>query len=144
MSAPAIEAETNPRTSGLARFRRVIRLSASPAAPRAEDSPTEDCLRRAAYLTHAPDNGQTATFVASAADRADARGDVFAAAEGYLDAAALQQQEPEHGSAAARVYVRKAEALALSPALTVAERATLLRRIAALRSRDGSSRSVQP
>jgi hypothetical protein len=115
------------RTAG--RYRdaaRLYRRSAEFRAP--EDSVGVRCLTDAAALAYAAgDRSGARTDMARAAERALARGDVRAAAQAYLDAAWIAQEQKKPGKV--WEFGHRAEILAASPLLTESDRGAILQRI---------------
>jgi hypothetical protein len=111
------------------RWRDAARLFRRSAEFRAAEDPLGPrCLTDAAALAYAAgDHSAARADMAHAAERALARGDLEAAAQSYLDAAwiAQQQQNPR------QVWElgHRAEILAESPLLSESDRGAILRRI---------------
>jgi hypothetical protein len=86
------------------------------------------CLTEAAALAYATgDRSRARSDMAGAAGQALARGDLRAAADAYLDAAWIAQEQGNAGQV--WEWGHRAELLAASPLLGVADREAILRRI---------------
>lgn len=111
------------------RWRDAASLHRRSAALRSADDPLAyRCLTEAAQIAYASkDRSAARADMAKAASQALARGDLRAAADAYLDAAWIAQQQGK----ARQVWElgRRAEILADSPYLSVSERGAILRRI---------------
>lgn len=110
-------------------WRSAARLHLESAAKRsASDGLAERCLHEAADLLYATGDLPGAQRAALAsAEHAAARGDVIAAANSYLDAAVVAQDQRQPG--AVREYVAKARLLVESPLLSEGQRRLLVSRL---------------
>ena len=105
---------------------RVYRRSAEFRA--AEDPLGFQCLKQAAALAYAAgDRSGARTDMARAADRALARGDLREAANAYLDAAWIAQEQEKPNQV--WEFGHRAEILAASPLLSEWDRGAILQRI---------------
>jgi hypothetical protein len=105
---------------------RLYRRSADFRA--AEDSVGSRCLTEAAALAYAAgDRTGARSDMANAADRDLARGDISEAAQAYLDAAWIAQEQNKPSQV--WEFGHRAEILAGSPLLSESDRGAILRRI---------------
>ena len=117
------------------RWRDAASLHRRSAALRSVDDPLAyRCLREAAAIAYAVNDRSSArTDMAKAASQALARGDLRAAADAYLDAAWIAQEQGKPRQVWELGH--RAEMLADSPYLNASDRAAILQRI----SRSGES-----
>lgn len=133
--ASRLSEETSELSEG--RMRRIASLHARAAGLFSADDPRGvECLRHAANLLHRVQPARAVRLQESAADRALARGDVLAAAHGYLDAASLIARLARDGAPVeegwaphARKLADRARLLAGSPLISPADRAAIEQRI---------------
>jgi hypothetical protein len=123
------------------RWRDAASLHRRSASLRSADDPLAyRCLTEAAALAYASkDRSAARADMAQAATQALARGDLRAAADAYLDAAWIAQEQGK----TRQVWElgHRAEMLASSPYLSVSDRTAILRRIS--RSGDGSQLAMR-
>jgi hypothetical protein len=120
----AVALQGEPRT-----WRQAAYLHQMSAALRtAEDPKGDESLRLGAHLMyHLGDRQAARSMMERAASRAQARGDVVQAANGYVDAAHVALEQRSAGQAGE--LGRRAMTLASSPLITAAQRADIVRRI---------------
>src|SRR3954468_22919430 len=111
------------------RYRDAARLYRRSAEFRSGEDPlVSRCLTEAAALAYAAgDRSGARTDMADAADRALARGDLREAAQSYLDAAWIAQEQEKPNQV--WEFGHRAEVLAASPLLSEADRGAILQRI---------------
>ena len=121
------EAAAQLATDG--RWRDAARLYRRSAEFRAAEDPVGSrCLKEAAALAYAAgDRSGARSDMAHAADRALARGNLREAANAYLDAAWIAQEQEKPGQV--WEFGHRAEILAASPLLSESDRGAILQRI---------------
>ncbi|HWZ60421.1 MAG TPA: hypothetical protein VNW46_15685 [Gemmatimonadaceae bacterium] len=129
-TADQLDQEAARLKDSVPEYARAVRLlEQSVALRRADDPRAAECLWWAAWFSYDRlDLPGARTFMEQAANRSLALGNIFAAADDELDAGLVAQEE---GNAAEVERLgEKVLMLARSPALSAAERASILSRIA--------------